>query len=176
MTRFFPPLLLALCGACIALSACGRKPATDIDRTIEKARQEAQAIEVRLAALPPQCVAGDADGTAGQWIDSRSAAGEPGKPYTYVFTFKAPIRTDAFHVALNAKALQNLEKVETRNAGGTWTPAWTDAHAGAPAGCDFVKMAQRFAAGEREVTALRITIRPAPEKVIVADAGLLKVD
>jgi hypothetical protein len=176
MTRFVPPLLLALCGVCATLSGCGRKPATDINKTIEKARQEAQAIEVRLAALPPQCVAGDADGTTGQWIDSRSAAGEPGKPYTYVFTFKAPIRTDAFHVALNAKALQNLDKVEARDAGGTWTQTWTGAQAGTPAGCDFVKMAQRFTAGEREVTALRITIRPDREKVIVADAGVLMAD
>jgi hypothetical protein len=165
-----------LCGACAALSACDRKPATDIDKTIEKARQEVQAIETRLAALPPQCTAGNADGTAGQWIGSRSATGEPGKCYTYDFAFKTPIRTSAFHVALNATALRNLEKVETRDAGGTWTQAWTGAQAGAPAGCDFVKMAQRFTAGEREVTALRITIRPDREKVIVADAGVLKAD
>jgi hypothetical protein len=176
VTRYVPPLILALCGACVALSACNRKPATDFDKMVEHARQEAQAMEARLAALPPQCTLGNADGTVGQWIDSRSATGEPGKCYTYDFSFNAPIRTGAFHVALNAKALQNLEKVETRDAGGTWTPAWTGAQAGAPAGCDFVKMAQRFAAGEREITALRITIRPAPEKVIVADAGVLKAD
>ena len=47
---------------------------------------------------------------------------------------------------------------------------------GAPGGCEFVKMAQRFAPGEREITALRITIRPAPENVVVADAGVLKAD
>jgi hypothetical protein len=165
-----------VCCACVALSACDRKPASGIDKTIEKARQEAQAIQDKLAALPPQCMVGDADGAAGQWIDSRSATGEPGQPYTYSFAFKSPIRTGAFHVALNAKALQNLEKVETRDAGGAWSAAWTGAQAGAPAGCDFVKMAQRFAAGEREVTALRITIRPDQEKVIVADAGVLKAD
>ena len=176
MTRFFPPLLLALCGACVVLSACDRKPALDIDKTVEKARQEAQVIEARLAALPPQCKVGDADGTAGQWIDSQSATGEPGQPYTYVFTFKVPVRTDAFHVALNANALQNLEKVETRDAGGTWSSAWTSAQARAPAGCEFVKMTQRFAAGRREVSALRITIRPDPEKVIVANSRVLKAD
>jgi len=165
-----------LYGACAALSGCDRKPATDIDKTIAKARQEAQAIEARLAALPPQCTVGDTNGTAGQWIDSWHATGEPGQPYTYDFTFKTPVRTGAFHVALNAKALQNLEKVETRDAAGTWSPAWTGAQAGAPASCDFVKMAQRFATGEREVTALRITVRPDPEKVIVADAGVLKAD
>ena len=126
--------------------------------------------------LPPRCTVGDANGTESHWTDSRDAKGAPGQPYTYDFAFKTPIRTKAFHVALNAKALQNLEKVETRDAGGTWTPAWTGTQAGAPAGCDFVKVAQRFAAGEREVTALRVTIRPALEKVIAADAGVLKVD
>jgi hypothetical protein len=176
MTRYVSPLILALCGACAALSACDRKPATDVDKTIEKARQEAKAIEARLAALPPQCTVGDTNGTAGQWIDSWHATGAPGQPYTYDFAFKTSVRAGAFHVALNAKALQNLEKVETRDAGGTWSPAWTGAQTGAPAGCEFVKMAQRFAAGEREITALRITIRPDPEKVIVADAGVLKAD
>ncbi|MBW8899333.1 MAG: hypothetical protein JF619_14740 [Massilia sp.] len=174
MPRFFPSLLLALCSACVALSACDRTPAADINMTVEKARKEAQAIQDKLAALPPQCVVGDADGTAGQWIDSRSAAGEPGKLYTYVFTLEAPIRSRAFRVALNAKALQNLETVETRDAGGTWSAASTGAQAGARAGCEFVKMAQPFAAGEREVTALRITIRPDQEKVIVANGGVLK--
>jgi len=174
MPRFFPPLFLALCSACVALSACGRNPATDIDKTVEKARKEAEAITARLAALPPQCVVGDADGTAGQWVESQNGTGEPGQPYTYDFAFKSPIRSGAFHVALNAKALQNLEKVETRDAAGTWTAAWTGAQAGAPAGCEFVKMTQHFATGDREVTALRITIHPDREKIIVAEPRLLK--
>jgi hypothetical protein len=174
MTRFFPPLLLALCSACVALSACDRNPAADINMTIENARKEAQAITARLAALPPQCVTGDADGTAGQWIDSQNGTGEPGQPYTYDFAFKAPIRSGAFHVALNAKALQNLENVETRDAAGKWTSAWSGAQASTPAGCEFVKMTQRFATGAREVAALRITIRPDREKIIVAEPRVLK--
>jgi len=171
-----PVLLIALCGACAALSACGRKPATDTNETLAKARQEAQAIHARLAALPPQCTVGDAGGPAGQWIDSRNGAGEPGQPYTYVFTFKAPVHSGAFRIALNAKAAQNLEKVETRDAGGTWTVAWTGAPAGAPTGCEFVKIAQRFEAGAREVATLRITVRPDTDKVVVADPGLLQAD
>lgn len=166
-----PGLLITLSAA---LSACHRGPAGDIEQTLANARREAQITNTKLAALPARCVAGDADGTVGQWIDSRSGTGEPGKCYTYDFAFKGPIRTSAFHVALNAKALQNLEKVETRDAAGTWTVASTVAPAGAPAGCEFVKMTQRFATGERDVTALRITIRPDREEIIVAEPRVLK--
>jgi hypothetical protein len=171
-----PALVIALCGAYAALSAYNRKAATDTGEMLAKARQEAQAIQARLAALPLQCTVGDAGGPAGQWIDSRNGACEPGQPYTYVFTFKAPVHSAAFRVALNAKALKNLEKVEARDAGGTWAAAWTGAPAGAPAGCEFVKMAQRFEAGARDVAALRITVRPDTDKVVVADPGLLQAD
>jgi hypothetical protein len=168
------PRSVALPVLLIALSACNRNPAADAERALENARREAQVISTKLAALPARCAIGDADATTGQWIESRTATGEPGSLYTYVFTFKTPIRAGAFRVALNATALQNLEKVETRDAAGTWTVASTGAPAGAPAGCEFVKMAQRFATGERDVAALRIAIRPVREKVIVADARLLK--
>ena len=172
MPRFLPHAV-ALPVLLIALSACNRNPAADAERTLENARREAQVISTKLAALPARCAIGDADATTGQWIESRTATGEPGSLYTYVFTFKTPIRAGAFRVALNATALQNLEKVETRDAAGTWTVASTDAPAGAPAGCEFVKVAQRFAAGERDVAALRIAIRPVRENVIVADARVL---
>ena len=72
--------------------------------------------------------------------------------------------------------MQNLEKVETRDAGGAWTAAWTGAQAGAPAGCEFVKMAQRFEAGARDVAAVRIAVRPAKENVVVANAGVLQAE
>ena len=160
----------------IALSACNRNPAADAERTLENARRESQVISTKLAALPARCAVGDADATAGQWIEARTAAGEPGQLYTYVFTFTPSIRAAAFRVALNANALQNLEKVETRDAAGTWTVASTGAPAGAPTGCEFVKMARRFAAGERDVAALRVTVRPDREKVIVAEPRLLKAD
>jgi hypothetical protein len=159
----------------IALSACDRK-AADAERAVAEARQEAQAISAKLAALPAQCAIGDAGGPAKEWLPAQRAEGEPGQLYTYVFTFTPAIRAEAFRIALNANALHNLEKVETRDAAGKWTAAWTGTPAGAPAGCDFVKMAQRFAAGEHEVAALRITIHPDREKVSVADARVLKAD
>jgi hypothetical protein len=163
------PLLL------IALSACNRNP-PDPGQAVELARQEAQAISAKLAALPAQCMIGDAGGTTKEWLPAQRAEGEPGQLYTYVFTFMPAIRTDAFRVALNANALHNLEKVETRDAAGKWTAAWTGTPAGAPAGCEFVKMAQRLAGGEREVAALRITIRPDRAKVSVADVRVLKAE
>jgi hypothetical protein len=167
-----PVLLIALFGACAALSACNRR--SDTEQTLENARRELQVVGTKLAALPAQCTVGDAAGAPGQWIESRNAAGAPGSAYTYVFTFESPVRSRAFGVALSASALQNLEKVETRDAAGTWTAAWTGAQAGAPAGCEFVKMTQHFATGDREVTALRITIHPDREKIIVAEPRLLK--
>ena len=168
------PRAVALPVLLIALSACNRNPAADAERTIENARREAQVINTKLAALPARCAIGDADATTGEWIESRTAASEPGSTYTYVFTFTTPIRAGAFRVALNATALQNLEKVETRDAAGTWTVASAGAPPGAPTGCEFVKVAQRFAAGERDVAALRITIRRVRDNVTVADARLQK--
>lgn len=166
---------VALSLVLIALSACNRNP-PDPGQAVELARQEAEATGAKLAALPAQCTIGDASGTAKEWLPAQRAEGEPGKLYTYVFTFTPSIRAEAFRVALNANALHHLEKVETRDAAGTWTAAWTGTPAGAPSGCDFVKMAQRFATGEREVAALRITIHPDREKVSVADVRVLKAD
>lgn len=167
------PRAVALPILLIALSACNRNP-PDPGQVVELARQEAQATSAKLAALPAQCTIGDAGGTTKEWLPAQRAEGEPGQLYTYVFTFKPPIRTAAFRVGLNANALQNLEKIETRDAAGTWTAAWAGTPAVAPADCEFVKMAQRFAAGEREVAALRITIHPDREKVSVADVRVLK--
>jgi hypothetical protein len=167
-----PVLLVALFGACAALSACNRR--SDTEQTLENARRELQVVGTKLAALPARCAVGDAAGAPGQWIESRNAAGAPGSAYTYVFTFESPVRSRAFGVALSASALQNLEKVETRDAAGTWTEASTGAPAGAPTDCEFVKVAQRFATGERDVAALRITIRRVRDSVTVADARLQK--
>jgi hypothetical protein len=86
------------------------------------------------------------------------------------------VRTRAFRIALNPAALNNLEKVESRDAQGTWSVAWTGVPPGAPAGCEFVKDVHTFAPGGREVAALRVTIRPDKEKIVVADAAVLQAD
>ena len=174
--RAIPSILLAFGGTCAALSACGQKPPADIRKTIEDARRENEALTAELAALPAQCTLGDARGAAGQWLATTNAAPAPGQPYAFVFTFKESIRAGAFRIALNPQALQHLDKVESRDAQGTWSVAWTGAQAGAPAGCEFVKVAQKFASGERDVAALRITIRPDKEKIMVGDAAVLKAD
>ena len=49
-----PVLAIALGGAYAALSAHNRKAWTDTNETLAKARQEAQAIQAKLAVLPPQ--------------------------------------------------------------------------------------------------------------------------
>lgn len=171
--RAMPSILLALCAT---LSACGQKPPADVRKTIEDARRDAQQLTAKLAALPPQCMLGDARDAAGHWLVTENAAPAPGQPYASVFTFKDAVRTGAFRIALTPEALQHLDKVETRDAQGTWSVAWTGGQSAAPAGCEFVKLAQKFAAGERDVAAVRVTIRPDKEKIMVGDAAVLKAD
>ena len=169
--RTIPFILLALCAA---LSACSHKLPADVSKTIEDARRDAQEVTAKLAALPAQCMLGDARDAAGHWLATLNAAPAPGQPYAFVFTFKEPVRTGAFRIALNSEALQHLDKVESRDAQGTWSVAWTGTQTAAPAGCEFVKVAHGFASGEREVAALRVTLRPGKEKMTVADASVLR--
>ncbi|WP_075794854.1 hypothetical protein [Massilia putida] len=171
--RAIPSILLALCGTGAAQS---QEPPADLRKTIDDARREAQQLEVRLAALPSRCTLGNAAGAAGHWLATSNAAPVPGQPYAFVFTFKEPVQSGAFRIALNPKALQKLEQVESRDAHGTWSVAWTGAQNGAPAGCEFVKLAQTFPSGGHDITALRVTVRPDKEKIVVADAAVLKAD
>ena len=77
---------------------------------------------------------------------------------------------------LSAAGLHNLDKVEIRDARGTWSVVRTGAQVEAPPGCRFVRLTQAFASGKREVDALRITIRPGRDSIVVSDAGLTKAD
>jgi hypothetical protein len=163
MTRFVPSLLLALCGACAALSGCA-----------DMAAQEVRHMQASLAALPPQCTLGDAADAADAWIAAPQAGPAPGFASSWLFTFNEPVRVDAFRVALNPGALQNLEKVETRDAQGNWSVAWTGGQAGAPAGCGAVKMAQAFASGQREITAMRLVLHPAFGAMNLTNVGVRK--
>jgi hypothetical protein len=174
--RAMSPLLPALVCAFAALSACGKKPPADVDKTIADARHDAQDMMVKLATLPGRCTLGDAGSKAGTWLATTKAAPVPGQPYASEFTFATPVRTGAFRIALNPAALEHLDKVETRDAQGTWSVAWTGVPSGAPAGCEFVKLAHAFAPDAREVAALRVTIRPDKEKIVVADAAVFKAD
>ena len=174
--RALPSILLALASACAALSACGQKPPADVQQAIDAARRDTEGLTVKLATLPAKCTLGDVGAKAGAWRATTHAAPVPGQPYASEFTFATPVRASAFRIALNPAALLHLDKVETRDVQGTWTVAWTGMPPGAPAGCEFVKVAQNFASGEREVAALRVTIRPDKEKIMVADAAVLKAD
>ena len=143
-----PSLLLTLCGACAALSGCA-----------DMVTGRLAAMQATLATLPPQCTVGNASHAPGAWIAAPQAAPAPNIPASMIFTFNEAVRTDAFRVALNPSALENLEKVESRDAQGNWSIAWTGAHPGTPAGCAAVQLAQTFTSGQHEITALRITLR-----------------
>jgi hypothetical protein len=159
-TRAIPSLLLALCAA---LSGCTGMLA-----------QKNEAMQTTLAALPARCTLGDAAGKTGAWISATQTVSVPGPASFWLYTFETPVQADAFRVALNPNALQNLDKVETRDAQGNWSTAWTGGRAGTPDGCDAVKMAQTFAGGRREITALRFVLRPILGMLTVGDVGVLK--
>jgi hypothetical protein len=169
MQRFVNTLFI-MCGVCAALSGC-----------TDKRPREVRELQARLATLPPRCTIGNAAGASGSWIAAARAdpTSTSADAPTFVFTFREPIRTPAFRVVLNARALHNIDKVESRDAQGNWSLAWAggqaDAPADAPAGCDLVKMAQPFVSGRRDVAALRVIFR-AGDRLLVADSSVLKAD
>ena len=173
-TRALPILVLALYGALPPLPALAENVTKELIETVAKMLQEQR--KAKLAALPAQCMLGDATAMPGQWIEAQERAHEPGTLLTHVFTFKEPIRTGAFYVPLSALALRTFDKVESRDAAGQWSDAWSGMQADAPAGCEFVKLAQTFTSGERDVTALRITMRPEPGVDWIYDVAVLQAD
>lgn len=160
--RAIPPLFLALCGA---LSGC-----TDM------LAQKNEEMQNTLATLPARCTLGDAVGKTGAWIGATQTIPASGLASSWLYTFETPIHAEAFRVALNPNALHNLDKVETRDTQGNWSTVWTGGQVDTPAGCDAVKMAQAFAGGRREITALRFDLRPILGMLTVGEVGVLKAD
>jgi hypothetical protein len=160
MTRTLPSLLLALCAT---LSGC-----TDM------LAQNNEAVQNTLATLPARCTLGDAAGRTGAWIAATQTVPASGFASSWLYTFKTPVQADAFRAALNPNALRNLDRVETRDAQGNWSTVWTGGHVDTPDGCDAVKMAQAFAGGRREITALRFVLRPILGMLAVGEVGVLK--
>ncbi|NIA57794.1 hypothetical protein HAV22_29630 [Massilia sp. TW-1] len=161
-----PSLLLALCGACAALSGCA-----------DMATRRLAELQATLVSLPPECTLGNAADAPGVWISASQAAPAPNIPASMIFTFNEAVRTDAFRVALNPSALEHLDKVESSDAQGNWSIAWTGVRPGTPAGCAAVKLAQTFTSGQHEITALRITLRRplvGIGRMDVANASVLK--
>lgn len=164
---------IALSATGLWLSGCEKSPPAEIKKTIDDARRNAEAIQTKLTKLPVQCTLGDTKGVA-RWTNSLRAAPAPGLPYTFDFAFKPAIRANAFRVALNNRALQELQKVETRDPEGNWSLASASILIKPPGGCEFVTVAQKFASGEREITALRITLHASQDKLVVANASVSK--
>jgi len=178
MTRFVPraralPLLfLALCGAFSSLPALAENVEEGLKSFLEWEKREA-----KLAALPAECMLGDAWAVPGQWIRAQNSAYRTRPPLVDEYRLEEPIRSGAFHLALNPQALRRVDKAESRDAAGEWNEAWTGPLPDAPDGCEFVKLTQTFTAGEREITALRITIRgESADDTWIGDAGVLKAD
>jgi hypothetical protein len=160
MTRCAAPLLIALCAT---LAGCA-----------DMAAREVAHMQASLAALPPQCTLGDAVDAADAWIAAPQAGRAPGFASSWLFTFDKPVRADAFRIALNPKALQSFDKVETRDTDGNWSVAWTGGPIGVPAGCDAVKMARQFTSGKRGITAMRFVFHPVLGTTTFNNVGVRK--
>lgn len=142
-------------------------------KAIESARLDAAAMERTLATLPPACAAGDARATPGSWLPAPHAAPQPGNGHAFVYSFDTPVSARAFEVALNPKAFHDIEKVEVRDAHGNWTLAWLGSLPQAPAGCEYVRLAQTMQ-GAHEVSALRLSFRPSPGTIKAGHVRVLQ--
>lgn len=164
----------ALLFASLSLATTWSKadPAQDAARNIENARRDAETTQRALARLPAACTVGTAVHAKGKWVVAPKAAPEPGQPYTMVQTFESAISTGAVRAALNRAAVRVLEKVETRDAQGKWLDAGPVTVHEAPAGCDYVWLQQDLG-GQRQVGALRYTLRRSEEPATVANAAIL---
>jgi hypothetical protein len=160
--RAIPSILLGLCAA---LSGC-----TDM------LARESKDMQNTLATLPARCTLGDSAGKTGAWIAATQTVPASGPASDWFYTFETPIHADAFRVALNPNALHNLDRVETRDTQGNWSTVWTGGQAGTPAGCEAVKMAQSFAGGQREITALRFVLHPILGMLSLGEVGVLNAD
>jgi hypothetical protein len=171
-----PLVFLALCGAFSSLPALAENLSKELIERVVKFDKEEKERKAKLAALPAECMLGDARAVPGQWIGARFTSYNPRSPAVYKFTLDEPIQSGAFHVALDAQGLRNFDKVESRDATGVWSEAWTRAQTDAPDGCELVTLAQTFTSGEREVIALRITIRNEQGLTWIRQLGVLKAD
>jgi len=160
MNRSAAPLLIALCAT---LAGCA-----------DMAAREVEHLQAGLAALPSRCALGNATEAAEAWIAAPQAGSAPGFASSWLFTFNEPVRVDAFRAALSPRALHNLDKVETRDAQGNWSVAWTGGQGGVPAGCDAVTISQAFAAGRRDITAMRIVLHPVFGAMTLTNVGVRK--
>jgi hypothetical protein len=157
------------------LGACHKQDlAQDAAHRLEEARRGADEIGHALATLSPECTLGaPSQGPRGNWLTSSKAAGEPGHPFVYVYSFDTPATTHTVRIGLNRQALQTLEKVETRDARGAWSEAGPAARREAPAACEYVWLEQELT-GAQQVEALRLSFRPGPGTIKAGDAGLLQ--
>jgi hypothetical protein len=172
-----PLYLSALLLVCLSLlGACSKAgSAQDPAINVEKARRDAEAIQNALAKLPPSCTVGTAVRPEGTWLVAPKAAPEPGQPYTFVQQFASVASAGAVRAGLNRAALRALDKVETRDAQGTWLDAGPVSIHEAPEGCDYVWLQQDLG-GHRQVAALRYTFHRSEAPVTVTNAAVFQAN
>jgi hypothetical protein len=128
-------------------------------------------------AWPAQnCTVGDMRHTGQEsWVSARSTEtiNATAEQTFTVFDDNGPAR--AMRVAFTASALNNVSKVEVRDAQGKWEEIWSGRYrAGLPAGCDKIWFERSFAGGPRLVEAIRFHFALDQMPMIVGGAALLR--
>lgn len=158
-------LLLALLPI---VCACTKQSGT------QDALRAARATQHALENLPAACTLDPAGmGARGSWLETTKAAAGPGPGIAHVFSFDREVRTHALRVALNPQGLQDIEKMETRDAQGNWHDAGPVPHGEAPAGCDYVWLVQALPEA-RQLDALRFSFRRRLGTVTAANPAVLQ--
>jgi len=165
--------LASLLCACSGKSQPAPDPAEASRKAIEAARLEAAAVQRKLATVTPACTLGSAKEEKGSWTDAPHAAPQPGNKDALEFTLDAPVEARAFQLALSAQAFHDLDKVEVRDAKGSWHLAWLGIQLSAPAGCDYVRLEQSMQ-NVREVGALRVSFHPGMGLATAGQVRLLR--
>jgi hypothetical protein len=164
------------CGAALLLALLPLVDACGQESDHQQAIRQAQAAQAKIAALPPECTLGAAGrGMRGSWLNTTKALPAPssGASIVSVYSFDKPVTTRVLRVALDLQALSNIEKVETRDAQGTWREAGPLVRREAPVNCEYVWLQQELPEA-RQVDALRFTFRNAPGTMSSANAGVLQ--
>jgi hypothetical protein len=139
---------------------------------VAHARVRSEAMTHALAALPRECVIGDAAQANGAWSSTSRAQGEPGAQLAEVHSFDAPVRTKAFRLAVDRQGWRQLDHVDVRDADGKWQPAWAGPKPAAPARCNVVRFQQTLVR-DVNVGAVRLVFRREEGEFTAGDVGVL---
>lgn len=163
------PTIFAGTSTALAQNATEQAPA---EAAVAHARLRAEAMAHALAALPRECMLGNATQPDGAWALTRHAEGEPSSQLAEVHSFEVPIRTATFQIVLDQQGWKQLDHVDVRGADGAWQTGWSGPKQVAPATCEFIRVRQTLARAV-DASALRLVFRRETGEFTAGDVGVL---